>query len=77
MAVMVSPDAAKIEVSAAHFKDLQDEIHLLKAICRKAGAILSHDDNFETIKRRFDGGLGDEYHAAKAAYFQRFGRSAP
>ncbi len=66
----------RIELAASYVKDLQDEVALLKAIARKAAAILSDDDSIEQIRRRYHG-LRDEYDQARAAYLQRFGRSAP
>lgn len=53
------------------------EIHYLRRICRAAGAILSDDDNFDMIRKRFDGELRAQYVQARADYYQFTGRSAP
>ena len=55
-------------------EELRDEVHLLKQIVRKANAILTDDDTYEQVQKRY-AGLRAEYTAARASYFTRFGRS--
>ena len=71
-------------ISTAYIQSLQEQIRLLRQICKAASAILSDDDNFETLRRRYEQAaypgepsLREQYHAAKAAYFRFTGRSAP
>lgn len=53
-----------------------EEVTILKQIARAAGAMLSEDDSAEQIRKR-DPELRARWIAARAAYYQRFGRSAP
>ena len=62
--------------STEYIRSLQDQIHYLRRIVRVAGAILSDDDNFETVRARFDGELREQYERARADYLRFTGRSA-
>lgn len=58
-----------------YFDVLRDEVHALRRIVRAAAEILTDDDDYATVRKRFEGGLRDRYREARADFVRRFQRS--
>lgn len=63
------------DASDHQLNELRDEVHLLRQIVRAAGSVLSDDDDFDTLRRRWEEGGRARFNGARAAYYQRFKRS--